>query len=542
MSLLVYLWLEFGMDDGEKVEIPMTDVERRLFELLLAVVGHFALGTTLRVAGGWVRDKLMGRDSHDIDVALDNLSGQSFAEKMNEYLASVGLETHHIGVIQSNPDQSKHLETATVKVLGFWVDFVNLRSETYTEHSRIPTKIEIGTPEEDANRRDLTINALFYNINTGLVEDFTGHGIEHLRAKVICTPLPPLQTFMDDPLRVLRAFRFGCRLPGFSVDAELLSAASSPEVIDALAKKIARERIGKELDGMLRATRPELAIGWISSLKLFPVVFALPPQLNQPIDCATLCVEASTLVRRLMCISRSMSLEWDHEERRVAILAAALLPFAELTYNTPKRKVDTVTNYIVLESLKHPKVDADQVGILHFGVKQFERLFRPAQVPAPGEPGIQNVPLQDQKVTLGRVMRRVGHLWHTCLALATLDHLPAFTSELTVDQFDPMLPEDSSIRSTYSNIKAEILALGMERAHEMKPYFSGDDLQQLLQLSPGPVVGIIIDAEIDWMLEHYEDVLAKPEATKEKCKEHLLSPIIRTLIEQANANKKKGKK
>lgn len=74
-----------------------------------------------------------------------------------------GAEIGSVGVIKSNPDQSKHLETATVRVLGFEVDFVNLRAEEYTD-SRIPV-MRIGTAEEDALRRDLTINALFYNIN-----------------------------------------------------------------------------------------------------------------------------------------------------------------------------------------------------------------------------------------------------------------------------------------------------------------------------------------------------------------------------------------
>ncbi|KAG5522033.1 hypothetical protein RHGRI_034293 [Rhododendron griersonianum] len=88
-----------------------------------------------------------------------------------------------------------------------------------------------GTPEEDAYRRDLTINSLFYNINTS-VEDFTARDIADLISGRIVTPLPPKETFLDDPLRVLRAIRFvlgymnpldldlrclyGCRLEPYS--------------------------------------------------------------------------------------------------------------------------------------------------------------------------------------------------------------------------------------------------------------------------------------------------------------------------------------
>ena len=68
---------------------------------------------------------------------------------------------------------------------------VNLRSEEYAADSRVPV-IEIGTPEQDAMRRDLTFNSLFYNINTGLIEDLTGKGLNDLKEKICRTPLEPL--------------------------------------------------------------------------------------------------------------------------------------------------------------------------------------------------------------------------------------------------------------------------------------------------------------------------------------------------------------
>lgn len=73
-----------------------------------------------------------------------------------------------MAVIQSNPEQSKHLATATMSLHGLSLDFVNLRSETYAD-TRIP-QIDFGTPEEDAKRRDFTVNSLFYNLNTDEVK------------------------------------------------------------------------------------------------------------------------------------------------------------------------------------------------------------------------------------------------------------------------------------------------------------------------------------------------------------------------------------
>ncbi len=121
--------------------ISLTTAEKELFQVLLqAVDAHESKQppvqrserTIMRVAGGWVRDKLLKKTSHDIDIALNNMSGVQFANCVNDYLTSQGMETRTIAVIQANPDQSKHLETANLRVLGFDIDCVNLRAETYT--------------------------------------------------------------------------------------------------------------------------------------------------------------------------------------------------------------------------------------------------------------------------------------------------------------------------------------------------------------------------------------------------------------------------
>lgn len=274
--------------------IELTELEKKIFDRLREVLHQFNLQTQLRVAGGWVRDKLLGKDCYDIDIALDNMLGREFCEKVNEYLSNAGEKTQGVGVIQCNPDQSKHLETARMRIFDVWIDFVNLRSETYAEDSRIPS-MEFGTAEQDAYRRDLTINSLFYNINTGSVEDLTGRGISDLKAGIIATPLPPKATFLDDPLRVLRAVRFGARFE-FKLDNELKKAAADEEVKNALASKISRERIGHEIDLMLSGNQPVKAIRQLKDLQLFWTVFSLPQIVgNQlPEDC-----------ERCVCLSQS---------------------------------------------------------------------------------------------------------------------------------------------------------------------------------------------------------------------------------------------
>ena len=125
---------------------------------------------------------------------------------------------------------------ATVQLGRFSVDFVNLRTETYTNDSRIPI-MSYGTPEEDALRRDLTINSLFYNIFTGLVEDYSNRGVADLKLGIIQTPLPALTTLQDDPLRILRAIRFACRFE-FDLSNEIVTAGADRSVHVALATKV----------------------------------------------------------------------------------------------------------------------------------------------------------------------------------------------------------------------------------------------------------------------------------------------------------------
>ena len=80
--------------------------------------------------------------SNDIDIALTDMMGVTFADSFVEFCSSVkDLPVSSIAKIESNPDQSKHLETARTKVLGVELDFVNLRSEEYAENSRIPTQV-----------------------------------------------------------------------------------------------------------------------------------------------------------------------------------------------------------------------------------------------------------------------------------------------------------------------------------------------------------------------------------------------------------------
>lgn len=272
------------------MDLSLNDTEKKIFALLRDVVRAKAPETTLRVVGGWIRDKLMGKESNDIDIAVDNMTGEDFANLVTQYMQEQGMKTREVAVVEANPDQSKHLATAMVRLFGLPIDFVNLRTETYSD-SRIP-EMQMGTAEEDASRRDLTINALFWNINTGEVEDFVG-GLNDLHAGIARTPLDPVQTFLDDPLRILRTVRFAAKY-NLDLDPALIEAAHNPEVQQAFKQKLSQERIWTELagkkegekykPGALIGPNPTRAVQLLKQLGLMEPIFDPTPEEMQDLE------------------------------------------------------------------------------------------------------------------------------------------------------------------------------------------------------------------------------------------------------------------
>ncbi|KAH0834455.1 hypothetical protein AYO21_11191 [Fonsecaea monophora] len=274
------------------IHLPLTPAEKLFRQCLLdcreemkSVPGMKDL--VLRWTGGWVRDKLLGVQSHDIDVALSTMTGWEFGQALQAFIKKHGAkyeeqaaqqgfnsQVKDIHKIAANPDKSKHLETITTRMFGIDVDFVNLRKEVYNHHNRHP-QVEFGTAEEDALRRDATVNALFYNLDTQEVEDFTRRGLEDMKNKIIRTPLAPYQTFKDDPLRVLRLIRFACRLQ-YEIETSAKEAMKDQTIHEALRLKISRERVGVEIGKIMAGPDPYTGLKYVNEFDLYFTVFADP--------------------------------------------------------------------------------------------------------------------------------------------------------------------------------------------------------------------------------------------------------------------------
>jgi poly(A) polymerase len=201
------------------------------------------LGVASYAIGGYVRDKLLGRPCKDIDVVCVG-SGIDLAKAT----AARFYPRPKVSVF-------KNFGTAMLKVMDWELEFVGARKESYRADSRKPI-VEDGTLEDDQNRRDFTINALAISLskdNFGELTDPFG-GLKDLDQGIIRTPLDPITTFSDDPLRMMRAIRFASQLH-FQIEPKTLQ---SIQPLANRLKILSMERIMDELNKIILSPKPSI--------------------------------------------------------------------------------------------------------------------------------------------------------------------------------------------------------------------------------------------------------------------------------------------
>ncbi|RJP62190.1 MAG: HD domain-containing protein [Ignavibacteriales bacterium] len=209
------------------------------------------------IVGGFVRDLILDRTQNEIDFLVIG-DGPKFAEILAKKLNIKNINTF------------KNFGTAHFVFDDFNLEFVGARKESYFPESRNP-KVESATLEEDISRRDFTINTLAISLmknSFGEVLDFY-NGIEDIGEKIIRTPLDPFITFDDDPLRILRAFRFASQLQ-FDVDESVHNAAT--QLAERL-KIISQERITDEFFKILASPKPSIGLLLLHKSKVLKVIF-----------------------------------------------------------------------------------------------------------------------------------------------------------------------------------------------------------------------------------------------------------------------------
>lgn len=228
----------------------------------------------LYIAGGFVRDSLLGLDPKDIDIVVDG-GPDSGLEAATDIAKKLGVYKE-----DSNPVLYPTYGTAKLsfKVNDETIDveFVAPRKEKYEIGNRKPI-VFAGSLEDDANRRDFTVNALFQNLTTNEIKDLTGRGIRDLEKKVLQTTGDADWIFSEDPLRILRAIRFALKY-NFTLPLAVIKAikVAAPDL-----KNISAERIQDELKKILVLSTPSKAI---RLFKMTGILKEIMPELEELVD------------------------------------------------------------------------------------------------------------------------------------------------------------------------------------------------------------------------------------------------------------------
>ena len=210
------------------------------------------------VIGGYVRDFILKRGSKkDIDIVTLG-DGINLAKEVSSLLP-------HKPKVQV----FKTYGTAMLRFNEMDIEFVGARKESYTKDSRNP-KVDVGTLEDDQNRRDFTINALAISLSESdygqLIDPF--NGLKDLKNKCIKTPLEPDITYSDDPLRMLRAIRFASQL-NFKIQKASLDAITKNASRIGI---ITKERIIDEIHKILLSPKPSIGFDLMEKTGLLKLI------------------------------------------------------------------------------------------------------------------------------------------------------------------------------------------------------------------------------------------------------------------------------
>jgi putative nucleotidyltransferase with HDIG domain len=234
--------------NNELTEYPFLPAASEIAEVMDAKV---------YIIGGFVRDLILNRNRDEIDFLVLG-DGTGFAEN---YASKLGIK---------NVTVFRNYGTAHFKFNDIDLEFVGARKESYSRDSRKPL-VFTGSFLDDINRRDFTMNTLAISLNKenyGELID-TYDGLIDIEKKLIRTPVDPMITFDDDPLRIMRAFRFASQL-NFQLDESIMIAAN--QLKDRL-KIVSYERITDEFLKILGSDKPSIGLIFLYKSKVMEVVF-----------------------------------------------------------------------------------------------------------------------------------------------------------------------------------------------------------------------------------------------------------------------------
>lgn len=417
-------------------------------ENVLIKIRDTVIGTNyennLYLVGGIVRDEVMGIPAKDdIDIVLEG-----DAAELAEFLYKKGICDH-------KPVTYPRFGTAMVGINGCCVELVGARKENYDPASRKPST-ERGTLKDDVYRRDFTINTLLKNLHTGEVRDITKLGIEDIERGIIRTPLEPITTFNDDPLRMLRAVRFASRF-GFEIEPRTYKGIC--ECAHRLSI-ISGERIRDEFVKIINCENPIIGLDMLRETKLLD---EFAPELSA--------------MHGVMQNEFHLYDVWEHSLRALINLPANSrlnLKLAALFHDIGKPQTKTIDedgrihfyehqklseaiSRKIMQRLKFSNADIDEVSFLvgmHMRVGQYNEQWTNAAI--------------------RRLVRESGDHLKDLITLTEVDRLAANT-ELLIFDLDNFVKH---IKSATKKLKGGI-----------KSPLDGKEIIEISGISEGPTIG-----------------------------------------------------
>jgi len=442
-------------------------------------------------AGGYVRDKMMGIDSKDIDLTIHAPNGGlRFAEWITKKLNIYKKDT--------NPVMFEKFGTSKFNLRGIKykgedlsdvdIECVMSRKEKYTDGSRKP-EVDYGTPQQDVERRDLTINSLLKDLTTGEILDLTGKGISDIKNGIIRTPLEPDIIFKEDPLRMLRCVRFtvkyNWKLPFYMIKALKNNAH--------LLKTISSERIQDELNKILMTDNPDKGVRILQLTGLYKHVI---PEIEP-----------------LIGLKQNKYHKHDAFKHTMQVLKSTpknlIVRLSGLMHDIGKAKTKEVINNEIT-FYGHEKVSADMAREI------LKRLSYPNDIIDAVAIGIENHMRLKQSGAQGeiitdkairRLQNDLGQHLQNVLALINADNISHADKYILPNQV--------------SGIQDRLNKIG-DFTKKLNIPIDGDDVLRLTGEKPGKIIGQLLDIIKDKFLEN-------PNITKQEAED-----IVKTSYAELN--------
>lgn len=415
------------------------------------------------LVGGSVRDYLMGIESHDRDIIVMDEDAKNFSLKLQKLFDATFVPL----------DEENKIYRLVMSDKINYIDITN------------PVG---GTIEKDLMRRDLTINAIAVNINSGEVVDISG-GVTDIKNK--CIHCVNEQNFVDDPLRLLRVYRFQS-LYNFSIAPETLSAICK---YVELIKKPAFERINYEVLRLFSGRYAHVALEnmnktWLLE-EIFPFVKELkqvPPNSHHHLDLLHHSIET---VKQIQEIYDNAQDEVKKHLDRVdfgGFSRLAHLKFAGFIHDIGK-----FSTWTIEEGGRHRFIGHDDVGSklagtmlkkMHFSNKQVDYLTKMIKFHIyPSQ--LMSSPQITEKIMM-RFVRKMDANSIDNIILAMADRLSARGPEITDEVVEHNINLLTTLMKFYLDVRETLKPLPI--------FLTGNDVMEILNIKPSPKLGKIMNS------------------------------------------------